>query len=120
MGEKKVIETRVNTIEMGTNKFEGTWFFEQGPETGEVMFTLICKNLPLGTQTGFNCDNRGTKPPIHIPPTLVTSSPNFEVGIKVSMPAYFEGEINYYASSQKVFPKGARLDLQASMAEEGD
>jgi hypothetical protein len=88
--------------------------YEQGIEAANIQFSLICKNLPIGTVVGFKSDTPGPQPPILLPPTTVISSPSFITGMISFVPANYSCDITYYAEFNKQPPSDASITLQAA------
>jgi hypothetical protein len=101
-------------VDSSNTRFEGKVHYEQGTEASNILFMLICKNLPIGTVVGFNSDTPGPNPPIDLKPTIVSSSPDFIVGLQCSVPANYQCTIIYYADFKQAPPPDAKITLQAS------
>lgn len=104
-----------NLTDTGSFEYKNSIEYSQGNEAGQIQFVLVCKNLPLGTVVGFYCEAVGPNPPISLPPTKVTSTPTFVTGMLTSVPANFEGKINYYADFRQMPPADASIQMQANI-----
>lgn len=98
----------------GESRVEGKMYYEQGTEGSQILFTLICSGLPVGTVVGFKADKPGPNPPIELYPTTVVTYPSFVTGIVCNVPAGYEATIVYYADFKQAPPPDARMTLQAS------
>jgi hypothetical protein len=70
-------------------------FYEQGTEASEIMFTLICKNLPVGCKVSLSAGVPGPSPEIYLQPTVVTTYPTFVTGIICQVPANYASDIYF-------------------------
>lgn len=94
--------------------------YVQGPEAGNVQFTLQCKNIPKGSTLNMSSDEMGPVPPISLEPTQVSTYPDFSTGIVVNVPAGYKSNINFELYCAGKLPAGSSVSLVAGYAEQGD
>jgi hypothetical protein len=119
---KKAIITHSeeNKIENSAVRIEGEMQYDQGSEGALMQFSLICKNLPIGTIVGFYSNTPGPVPPIELPPTTVSYYPSFVVGMESQVPANYQCILTYYADFKQAPPANASIQLQAAYIVNGD
>lgn len=69
--------------------------FSAGDYSGPLICQLLCKYTPVGTVVSFSSDNPDSDPPIMIPPTTVTNSVSFVIGMKTTIPPGYTCNITY-------------------------
>ena len=106
----------LQTMELdGTGtKYENKISYDQGPEAGQMQFILICEQVPMGTIVGFSSDEPGPVPPINLPPTVVTASPSFTIGLMSEVPANYKCIITYYADFKTPPPPGVKITFMVA------
>lgn len=119
MKPQKYIVVASDTIvvtEPGQGEVKGVVDYKQGADSREMYFTLYCKDMPTGSTVGLSCSAPGTRPPLYIAPTVITTSPSFTIGMACEVPADFEGEISFYVriAPGTYAPVGASLNLQVA------
>ncbi len=99
----------------GTNKLNGIMLYEQGPEAGNIQFTIQCQNVPLDATVELECGIPGPQPPIVIPVTRVSRIPVFIAGVVSEIPANYTGTIYFTAVlSRGVFEPEMTLQVKAA------
>lgn len=68
-------------------------YYEQGGVADRVRIDMVCQYVPLNTLVSFHAVN--TDPPVSLPPTKVTTYPDFIAGVTVDLPADYKSEIIY-------------------------
>lgn len=91
--------------------------FDMGSESGEIQFTIMCTNVPVGCLVSFSAGSPGTNPAIYLAPTVVATFPSFNTGIVCSVPAGYVSDIYF----SLVVPSGhdisnARVTIRAAYA----
>ncbi len=111
-----VASEKIVVTEPGTKEISGSMDYKQGGVSRQMYFTLYCNEIPIGSMVMLHCNTPGTVPPLYIPPTLVSTSPNFTLGIVCDVPAGFEGKIDFSTTiaSGKEAPVGASLMLRVA------
>lgn len=70
-------------------------FYDQGTESAQMMVSLNCRNVPVGTVISFRAVQPDTQPPIVLQPTIVTSYNGFTAGVDSFIPAGYQSDIIY-------------------------
>jgi hypothetical protein len=109
----------VSAVKQTGDKITKSMYYEQGTEGSEILFTLICNKLPVGSVVSFHCPDAGPNPPINLPDTVVSASPSFVTGMKTEVPPNFAGTIYYSVTLTQAPPPDANMYLQASIPAEG-
>ncbi|HEY8930225.1 MAG TPA: hypothetical protein VIM55_13590 [Mucilaginibacter sp.] len=96
--------------------------FQIGPYSGQVLFLISCKDIPLGCQVSFSAGSPGTSPAVYLPPVTVTSSPNFSAGVQCNVPADYISDIYYtlITPAGTTIPVGAYVDMKAYLVSNPD
>ncbi len=85
--------------------------YAQGDEGGQIYFYLECAGV-VGSKVAFSSDDRRPKPPIAIPPTLVTAD-HMSVGVECGVLAGLETTIKVTVWPQGELKPGASVTLNA-------
>jgi hypothetical protein len=105
-------QERLN-LNSGDMQFKFDANYDQGSEAAEVQFSLMCKNVPVGSIVGFSSDKPGPTPPIYLPPTKVISYPSFAVGETSYVPANYTCIITVEGTFSQTPPPDVSIELQA-------
>lgn len=92
--------------------------YDQGGVADTVRFDIVCDYVPLNSTVSFSCGAAGPKPPINMPPSLVTNYPSFIVGMNSVVPGDFMADISYSYTAAKdkpVPPEGFSISIEASV-----
>ena len=114
MSKLEITHSNSHLLGGGNESAEFKLFYQQGTESGLIQFSLICRNVPVGSTIGFSSDKPGPNPPIYLSPTTVSSSPSFVTGMVSEVPANYEAEITYYVIFSQTPPPDASIQLQAA------
>lgn len=91
-------------------------YYEQGKEGGQIQFTIICENVPVGSTVSFSAGAPGPDPAIKLDPTIVSTGPSFTTGIVSNVPANYVSDIYFNLQA----PEGvkdlanAKVSIQAA------
>lgn len=92
--------------------------YYQGDQPFEVRFVMSVENAPLGTVISFI--SLDYEPTIYLKPTAITSSPTFQAGVTVPMPAgaKFDFLLSLFRANAAL-PANIKIELSAYVVASG-
>jgi len=93
--------------------WKASMLYLQGPDAGQVQFTIQCNNIPKGSTISMSADATGPVPPIALQPTVISTYPAFATGIIADVPAGYKSNINFELYCVGKPPAGSTVSLVA-------
>jgi len=93
--------------------------YAQGSESPLMVFSLICKDIPVGSKIAMTADVQGPVPPIFLEPTTVSTYPTFTTGLNAEVPAGYQSTISFELYTDGAPPEGSGITFQAAYPKPG-
>lgn len=106
------VEMKIQDMQLGT-----AVKYSQGDAAATIQFELHCTNFPVGTMVSVASNAAGPVPPIHIPPTYVSASPVYAIGMAAQVPADYKCDIYINVYFRQTPPANASLSLDCYLVE---
>lgn len=116
-----ISQLNVQTTTADTPAFTTETPYDQGEKPYKVKFLIECQNVPVGSWVSFSSGTPTSDGPIYLAKTEVTSSPSFEAGVTVDVPANFQTKFSYsWWRNDKNLPMDATITIAAYVVSNGN